>query len=73
MELLEPIALLEARRACASLMVAVGVNPKALSVIMGHARIAMMFDAYGHPMLARLEAAAAQVITYLTRPGLRAV
>ena len=33
---LEPITLHEARHTCASLLIAAGVNAKALSVIMGH-------------------------------------
>jgi integrase len=41
---LDPIALHEARHTCASLMIAAGVNAKALSVIMGHATISITFD-----------------------------
>ncbi len=46
---LEPITLHEARHTCASLLIAAGVNAKALSVIMGHSTIAMTFDTYGPP------------------------
>lgn len=47
---LERIGLHEARHTFASLMIASGVNAKALSIIMGHASIAITFDVYGHLM-----------------------
>lgn len=47
---LERIGLHEARHTFASLMIAAGVNAKALSTIMGHASIAITFDTYGHLM-----------------------
>jgi integrase len=47
---LERIGLHEARHTFASLMIAAGVNAKALSTIMGHATIAFTFDVYGHLM-----------------------
>jgi integrase len=34
----------------ASLMIAAGVNAKALSTFMGHAKISITLDRYGHPM-----------------------
>jgi integrase len=52
---------------CASLLIAAGVNPKALSVIMGHATIAMTFDTYGHLMPGGLDEAAAAANAYLAR------
>jgi integrase len=64
---LEPIGLHEARHTCASLMIAAGVNPKALSTIMGHATIAMTFDTYGHLMPGGLDVAAAATNAYLAR------
>jgi integrase len=75
---LEPIALHEARHTCASLMIAAGVNAKALSVIMGHATISITFDTYGHLMPDGLDAAAHAMNTYLAqldgeRPALRVV
>ncbi|MEA2199443.1 MAG: hypothetical protein QOI89_39 [Solirubrobacteraceae bacterium] len=74
---LEPIGLHEARHTCASLMIAAGVNAKALSVIMGHSTIAMTFDTYGHLMPGGLDEAAAQANAYLARleggPALRVV
>lgn len=62
-----PITLHEARHTCASLLIAAGVNAKALSVIMGHATIAMTFDTYGHLMPGGLDEAAAQTNAYLAR------
>ena len=32
------------------MMIAAGVNPKALSAYLGHANIAITFDRYGHLM-----------------------
>lgn len=77
-ELLAPITLHEARHTCASVMIAAGVNAKALSAIMGHATIAMTFDTYGHLMPGGLDEAAAQTNAYLARltgerPALSAV
>jgi integrase len=40
----------EARHSFASLMIAAGVNAKALSTYLGHANIAITFDRYGHLM-----------------------
>jgi len=51
----QPITLHEARHTCASLLIAAGVNAKALSVIIGHATIAMTFDVYGKLMPGGLE------------------
>src|SRR5664279_339891 len=70
---LEPITLHEARHTCASLLIAAGVNAKALSVIMGHSTIAMTFDTYGHVMPGGLDEAAAAVNAYLARPALKLV
>jgi integrase len=64
---LEPITLHEARHTCASLLIAAGVNAKALSVIMGHSTIAMTFDTYGHMMPGGLDEAAAATNAYLAR------
>jgi integrase len=65
--LLSPITLHEARHTCASLLIAAGVNAKALSVIMGHSTIAMTFDTYGHLMPGGLDEAAAATNAYLAR------
>jgi integrase len=64
---LRPITLHEARHTCASLLIAAGVNAKALSVIMGHSTIAMTFDTYGHLMPGGLDEAAAVTNAYLAR------
>jgi integrase len=47
---LEPIGLHECRHTYASLMIAAGVNAKALSTYLGHATIAITLDRYGHLM-----------------------
>lgn len=47
---LTAITLHEARHTFASLMIAAGVNAKALSTYMGHANIQITFDKYGHLM-----------------------
>src|SRR5205823_255573 len=47
---LEPIGLHEARHAFASLMIAAGVNAKALSTYMGHASVTITLDRYGYLM-----------------------
>src|ERR1039458_3173594 len=70
-ELLAPITLHEARHTCASILIAAGVNAKALSVIMGHSTIAMTFDTYRHLMSGGLDDAAAATNAYLARLGER--
>jgi integrase len=67
----ESITLHEARHTCASILIAAGVNAKALSVIMGHSTIAMTFDTYGHLMPGGLDEAAADANAYLARDGER--
>lgn len=47
---LDSITLHECRHTFASLMIAAGVNAKALSSFMGHASITMTMDRYGHLM-----------------------
>ena len=66
---LEPIGLHEARHTFASLMIAAGVNAKALSTIMGHATIGITFDVYGHLMPGGEEEARERVDGYLDRLG----
>jgi len=63
----EPIGLHEARHTFASLMIAAGVNAKALSTIMGHATIAITFDVYGHLMPGGEEEARGRIDGYLAR------
>jgi integrase len=74
---LEPIGLHEARHTFASLMIAAGVNAKALSTFMGHATIGITFDLYGHLMPGGEDEARERIDHYLDRldggPRLRAV
>ncbi len=62
---LEPIGLHECRHSFASLMIAAGVNAKALSTYMGHASVAITFDRYGHLMPGNELAAAGLLDAYL--------
>ena len=69
---LDRIVLHEARHTFASLMIAAGVNAKALSTYMGHASINITMDRYGH-LMPGSEAEAAQLLDeYLTRASERA-
>ena len=67
----------EARHTYASLMIAAGVNAKALSTYMGHSSITVTLDRYGHLMPGNEREAAALLDSYLERDrlkqGLRAV
>jgi integrase len=47
---LKPIGLHECRHTFASLLIAAGVNAKALSVYVGHSSVATTYDLYGHLM-----------------------
>jgi len=71
----DPIGLHEARHMFASLMIAAGVNVKALSEFMGHASISITFDIYGHLMPGGVAEARERIDAYLGRPtsGLRRV
>jgi integrase len=69
---LEPIGLHECRHTFASMMIAAGVNAKALSTFMGHGSVAITFDLYGH-LMPGSEAEAAELLdTYLTAERERA-
>jgi integrase len=70
--LLEPIGLHEARHTFASLMIAAGVNAKALSTYLGHSSIQITFDRYGHLMPGNEEEAAGLLDAYLARADTRA-
>jgi integrase len=63
----EPIGLHECRHTFASLMIAAGVNAKALSSYMGHANIAITLDRYGHLMPGNEDEAAGLLDAYLAR------
>jgi integrase len=64
---LTPIGLHECRHTFASLMIAAGVNAKALSSYMGHASVSITFDRYGHLMPGSESEAAALLDRYLER------
>jgi integrase len=62
---LERITPHEARHTYASLMIAAGVNAKALSTYMGHANISITLDRYGHLMPGNETEAASLLDAYL--------
>jgi integrase len=62
---LKRITLHECRHTYASLMIAAGVNAKALSTYMGHASIAITYDRYGHLMPGNEQEAAGLLDAYL--------
>jgi integrase len=64
---LEAIGLHECRHTFASLMIAAGVNAKALSVYMGHASVMITLDRYGHLFPGNEEEAAGLLDGYLAR------
>jgi len=64
---LAPIGLHEARHTFASLMIAAGLNAKALSAYLGHASIGITFDRYGHLMPGNEDEAAGLLDAYLAR------
>jgi len=66
-----PITLHQARHTFASLMIAAGVNAKALSTYMGHANISITLDRYGHLMPGNETEAAALLDAYLERAAAR--
>jgi integrase len=69
---LEPITLHEARHTFASLMIAAGVNAKALATYMGHASVTITLDRYGHLMPGNEDEAAARLDAYLARANTQA-
>jgi integrase len=70
---LEPIGLHEARHTFASVLIAAGVNAKAITTYMGHASIQTTYDRYGKLMPGSESEAVALVDAYLalaaTRPA----
>jgi len=64
---LRPIGLHESRHTFASLMIAAGVNAKALAVYMGHASVTITLDRYGHLMPGNEGQAAGLLDAYLAR------
>ena len=69
---LQPITLHEARHTFASMMIAAGVNAKALATYMGHASVTITYDRYGHLMPGNEDEAAALLDDYLARADTRA-
>jgi integrase len=69
---LDRIVLHEARHTFASLMIAAGVNPKALQTYMGHAQVSMTMDLYGHLMPGNEDEAAGLLDAYLERANTQA-
>jgi integrase len=63
----EPITLHECRHTFASLMIAAGVNAKALSVYMGHASVMITLDRYGHLFPGNEEEAAGLLDDFLSK------
>lgn len=64
---LTPLTLHEARHTFASLMIAAGVNAKALTTYMGHASVRVTFDRYGHLMPGNESEAAGLLDDYLEK------
>jgi integrase len=64
---LDPIGFHECRHTFASLMIAAGVNAKALSSYMGHASITITLDRYGHLFPGNEAEAAGLLDAYLSR------
>ncbi len=64
---LETITLHECRHTFASLMIAAGVNAKALSTYMGHASVMITLDRYGHLFPGNEEEAAGLLDGYLAK------
>lgn len=69
---LNPIGLHEARHTFASVLIAAGVNAKAITTYMGHASIQTTYDLYGKLMPGSESEAAALVDAYLARANTRA-
>lgn len=62
---LDPIGLHECRHTFASLMIAAGVNAKAISAYMGHSSVTITLDRYGHLMPGNESEAAQRLDAYL--------
>jgi integrase len=67
---LTAIGLHECRHTFASLMIAAGVNAKALSTYMGHASVTFTYDRYGH-LLPGNEGEAARLLDAYLAAGSR--
>jgi integrase len=69
---LDPIGLHECRHTFASMMIAAGVNAKALSAYMGHSSVTITYDRYGHLMPGSESEAAELLDEYLARAAAKA-
>lgn len=69
---LDPIGLHECRHTFASLLIAAGVNAKAITAYLGHASIQTTFDLYGHLMPGNEHEAVELVDAYLARADTQA-
>ncbi len=63
----DPIKPHDLRHTCASVMIAAGINAKALSTYMGHSSITITFDLYGHLLPGYMDEAAGMLDAYLAR------
>jgi integrase len=63
----EPVSLHECRHTFASLLIAAGVNAKAITAYLGHSSIQTTFDLHGHLMPGNEDEAVALVDAYLER------
>ena len=68
---LEPIGLHAARHTAASVMIAAGVNVKALSEFLGHSSITITLDCYGHLLPGSIAEATTLLDAFLDRAGER--
>lgn len=66
---LKPIGLHEARHTFASLLIAAGVNVKAISSYMGHSSIVITLDRYGHLLPGHEAEAVERIDAYLEAAG----
>lgn len=62
---LDPIGLHECRHTFASILIAAGVNVKAISTYMGHSTITITMDRYGHLMPGHAEEAIERIDAYI--------
>lgn len=68
-EKLPSVGLHAARHTCASVMIAAGVNVKALSEFLGHSSITITLDRYGHLLPGSIAESAALLDTFLGSTG----
>src|SRR5262249_9010796 len=71
-EAVGPLNLHECRHTFASLMIAAGVNAKALSTYMGHSSVTITYDRYGHLMPGAESEAGSLLDAYLERANTKA-